>query len=170
MFYKVIEYFGPESGDLWSKFTTWRGLNLTKFDSVDSLIRPDLFRPETDEDWKNCVPELHKNSLITNIDYAYRIFKQMQIRSEIIGVDIELNAGYSPRNNLLGYDIIDGYCEISLLTNWGDDPSREFSPHIEENGLILNLETALEIRNFLKEKYPDDSHAECCEVWAIYSV
>ena len=57
MYYKIVEKFGPENGDRWERYLDCRGLDLIKFDSVDGVLRPDLFEPESNEDWKNCVNE-----------------------------------------------------------------------------------------------------------------
>ena len=55
-----MEKFGPEDGDKWKRYLDLRGLNLTKFDSVDGILRPDLFAPDSDEDWQHCVNENDK--------------------------------------------------------------------------------------------------------------
>jgi hypothetical protein len=57
MYYKIIERFGPEDGDKWKKYLHWRGLQLTSFDSVYGILRPDLFEPVSKEDWNHCVNE-----------------------------------------------------------------------------------------------------------------
>ncbi len=98
MYYKIVEKFGPEDGDNWKKYIDWRGLSLIKFDSVDGILRPDLFEPDSTDD----------KELIDN--------------------------------------------------------------HVMSNGLIEDLKRAFQIRNILRENYSEDSHAEDCEVWAIYEV
>ena len=43
MYYKIVERFGPECGDRWRGYLKWRRFNLSGFDSVDAILRPDLF-------------------------------------------------------------------------------------------------------------------------------
>jgi hypothetical protein len=169
MYYKIVESFGPLDSDKWRSYIQWRGLDLTGFDSVDGILRPDLFMPESKEDWHNCVNEDNKLSLITNHDYARKILDQHN-KAVLVGVDIELEEGYIPKDGFLGFDIIDGYCDISLVTNWGTDEEDLISEHVMTNGLIGDLDRSLLIRNRLRKDFPEDAHAQNCEVWAIYEV
>ncbi len=169
MYYKVVESFGPETGDKWQRYLEWRGLKLTGFESVDGILRPDLFEPQTKDDWQNCVNVDFKLGLITSLAYA-RTFLARYENATLVGVEIELEAGYVPKDGLLGFDIIDAYCDVSLITNWGTEEEDDFSEHVMPNGLIGDLTRALQIRNSLREKFPEDSHAQSCEVWAIYRV
>ena len=118
MYFKILEKFGPESGERWTEYLDWRKIALIKFDSVDGMMRPDLFEPRTHDDWRNCVNEDYKLNLITNVEYAAEVASKNP-NSDIVGVDIELDHAPSNIDGLLGFDIIDGYCSTSLLTNWG---------------------------------------------------
>lgn len=169
MYYKIVEKYGPQSGEKWHSYLKWRGLTLTGFDSVDNILRPDLFTPESKIDWKNCVNEDCKLSLITNIDYAKEILSRYD-NAVLVGVEIELDESYVSKNRLLGYDIIDGYCAVSLITNWGSDEKGFISNDIIANGLLNDLDRALQIRDRLRQEFPEDSHAMNCGVWAIYRV
>jgi len=170
MYYKIIEKFGPQDHEKWASYTQWRKLpQLTSFDSLDGILRPDLFHPESEEDWRNCVNEDFKLSLITNLAYA----KKVSVRFsdvDLVGVEIELDDGYEAGSGLLGFDIIDGYCGVSLLTNWGSDEEAIMTPYIMPNGLLGNLAQSLAIRNTLRERFPKDSHACACQVWAVYKI
>ncbi len=168
MYYKIVEYFGPKD-DGWKSYVEFRGIEFHPFDSVGRM-RPNLFTPESDEDWSNCVSEeYYKENLITNLAYAKEIFNRYK-NAVLVGVDIELDDSYVPKEHLLGYDIIDGYCDVSLLTNWGNDEEGLFTDSIQCNGLLNDLDSALRIRDTLREKYPEDGHADYCEVWAVYRV
>ncbi|MDH3700888.1 MAG: hypothetical protein OEU46_06210 [Alphaproteobacteria bacterium] len=169
MYYKVVESFGPETGDKWQSYIAWRKLALTSFESVDGILRPDLFEPKTKDDWQNCVNADFKLGLITSLAYARNVLERYE-NADLIGVEIELDDGYVPKDGLLGFDIIDGYCDVSLVTNWGTDEEDCVSEYVMPNGLIGELTRALQIRNSLRAKFPEDSHAQKCEVWAIYRV
>jgi hypothetical protein len=158
-----MEKFGPGDGDRWRDYLTWRGLKLTSFDSVDGILRPDLFEPESNEDWHNCVNADFKLSLITNLDYAKRNLERYD-DPVLIGVELELEEDYAPKDRLLGFDIIDGYCEVSLVTNWGTDEKGMINSHVMPNGLIGDLGGALGIRDSLRKEFSEDAHAENCAV------
>lgn len=169
MYYKIVDRFCSQDGEKWHTYLESRGLNLASFDSVDGILRLDLFEPESDEDWHNCVNENYKLSFITNLDYATRILNRYD-NSVLVGVEIELEEGYVPKDRLLGFDIIDGYCDVSLVTNWGTDEEDIINSHVMPNGIICDFSRALQIRNLLRKKFSEDPHAENCDVWAIYSV
>jgi len=126
-------------------------------------------RAESELDWRNCVNEDCKLNLITNIGYAKEILGRYD-NAVLIGVEIELDEDYISKDGLLGYDIIDGYCDVSLITNWGDDEKGFFSNAISANGLLGDLGQSLQLRDRLRQDFPEDSHAVNCEVWAIYKV
>ena len=169
MYYKIIERFGPQDGEKWQAYLEWRGLSLSSFDSVDANLRPDLFEPVSDEDWDNCLNEDHKLGLITDLDYARRILNRYQ-NAVLVGVEIELEEGYASQGGLLGFDILDSYCTVSLLTNWGMDKEDSISSEMMPNALISDLGRALQIRDLLRSKFAEDPHAGKCEVWAVYGV
>ncbi len=98
MYYKIIERFGPEDGDKWKKYLHWRGLQLTSFDSVDGILRPNLFEPASKEDWNHCVNEDFKLSLITHLDYAKKILRNHK-NSVLVSVEIELEKVTFRKNN-----------------------------------------------------------------------
>ena len=87
MYYKVIEQFGPEKPVEWKKYIDWRKLDLDRFDSVDGMLCPDFFNPESDEDWANCVNADFKLNLITNLEYALKV-KSKTKNSLLVGVDM----------------------------------------------------------------------------------
>lgn len=169
MYYKIVERFGPQDGENWQTYLEWRGLKLDSFDSVDGILRPDLFNPSSDDDWQNCVNEDYKLGLITDLSYAKRILSRYE-NSALVGVEIELEEGYFSKDGLLGFDIIDGYCHVSLVTNWGTDDENVINRYVKPNGLISDFRRALKIRNQLRNIFSDDSHAVDCEVWAVYCV
>lgn len=169
MYYKIVERFDPEDREKWQDYLKWRGLTLVSFESVDGILRPDLFQPESYEDWRNCVNENNKLSLITNLDYARKISKRYE-NPVLVGVEIELEEGYEPEDSLLGFDIIDSYCDVSLVTNWGTDEEGLINRFVLPNGLIGDLGRALQIRNLLRNDFSEDPHAGNCEVWAVYRI
>ena len=70
MLYTIVEPFGPESGESWSAYIRWRGIPFSRFDSIDGILRPNLFTDPRDEDWQYIVNENFMLHLITDQDYA----------------------------------------------------------------------------------------------------
>ncbi len=133
------------------------------------ILRPNLFEPKSDEDWRNCLNEDYKFNLITNFDYAKAILARSD-NAVLVGIEMELEEGYVPKVGLLGFDIIDSYGDISLVTNWGNDTEGIINNYVMPNGLIGHLTQALQIRDFLRKEFSEDSHPQNCQVWAIYQL
>ena len=169
MYYKIVDKFGPESGDAWASYLSWRGLELSRFDSVDGILRGDLFTPESEVDWNNCLAEKDLPVLIKNLEYAKSI-KAKHAGSELVGVEINIEKDYLEKRNLLGYEVIDSDWVVSMLTNWGTDEEGLFSQYIESNGLIASAQTALKVKDSLRRFFPEDAHACECSVWAVFAI
>lgn len=170
MLFKVVKPFGPSFGDAWTSYIAWtHQKTMQRFDSVDGILREDCFEPEAREDWENCVNEHFKLNLITNLEFARKV-QEKNLGSEIIGVDIEIEDGYSKKDGLLGYDIIDEHCHVSLITNWGNDANNFGEAKFKGNGLIGELGEALTLRDRLRTAHVEDSHASGCHVWAVYEI
>lgn len=169
MLFKVVEKFGPDSGEAWSSFLKWRKFEFSSFDSVDGMLRPDVFEPETEQDWNNCVNTDYKLNLITSFEYAQNILDNNG-NAEIVGVEIELEYEPESKKGLLGYDIVDEFCDVSLLTNCGFEDLEFVNNRLQKNGLVREFSLAIELRNEIREKYADDGHAEGCSVWAVFGI
>ena len=82
--------------------------------------------------------EDYKLSLITNSNYARAILHRTT-NADLVGIEIKLGEAYVPKAGLLGYDVIDGECSTSIITNWGTDKENLINPHLISNGLIDGL-------------------------------
>lgn len=170
MFYKVVNQFGPRDGEAWVKYLEFSKLyQITDFCSFDSILNNDVFTPSTEEDWNNCINENFKINIITNLAYARRI-QSKNSNSRIFGVIIDPSVNKAYGDDLLGFDIIDGFCSNSLLTNCGGFPDIFNTDMINQYGLLNDIKSAYEIRDRLRAKYHNDSHAAECEVWAVFNI
>src|SRR5262245_55659518 len=168
MVYKVVKYFGPSHG-WWKDFAKDHWVQpLTKFDSIDGILSPDVFFPQSDEDWEYCVPEDFKTSLIKDKEYAIKVSRNNP-GSLVVGV-IE-NEDHDGEEGLLGYDILDEQNHVSLITNWGphdkDHPLRNFP--VANNGLILSYSVATNAVQMLRRSSPESEHPPG-SIWAIFFV
>lgn len=172
MYYRISEKFGPQN-DNWNAYIEWAGLqNCREFYSIDGIMREGLFTPKSAEDWENCVNADFRIHLITNIDFAKKIVSRYS-DAEILGV-VE-----NPRSSkemipadhiLMGYDIIDEYNNISLLTNWGGIERGIKNLKLNRCALIDDLDYAYELKEILHKDFSNDEHAKGCEVWSVYRI
>lgn len=168
MFYKVLEYFGPQR-EGWASFIKGHYIkNFSCFDSVDSILCPSKFTPQSQEDWENCVGEDYMIEYITNLDFALKVHKKYP-DSRLVG----LERGQCPQaQTFKGYDILDGYSDISLITNWGphdkDHALKNFD--IQDNGLISNYKIAEDAVQKLTSEHGFDAHVKDCQIWAVHNL
>lgn len=172
MKYIILKKFGPGS-DTWKSYVQWAGLqNCQEYYSIDGMYRESLFKPESAKDWENCINEDFKTHIITNLDFARKIIPKFP-DGEIIGI-IEnpksSNEEILPNHTLMGYDIIDGYNDISLLTNWGGKDEGITNLKLNNCALIDDLNYAYELKEMLRRDFSEDSHVENCKVWAVYKI
>ena len=172
MIYRISKKYGPQSSD-WEAYLEWSGLqNCQEFYSIDGIKRKGLFIPWTVEEWENCVNADFKINLITNLAYAKKIISDYD-EGEILGV-IE-NPGFSseeipPDHILMGYDILDEYNDISLLTNWGGKKRGIQNLTLNRYALLDDIDYAYQLKEMLHKNFPDDEHARACEVWSVYTI
>lgn len=165
MLFTIVEDFGVADGEAWTNYVEWRGLNFDRFDSLDGILRKSLFTPESVEDWDHVVCENFMLSYLTDFDYAH----QAHIR---IGTGSVMGFAYANHDEtsegFLGYDIIDGYCDVSLLTNWGNDVeivNRALGSH----ALVPTLAQVERIHAFLTSNHGDDPHVDGSRIVSVYS-
>ena len=77
MLFTIVEDFSSNSGESWKTYCEWRGITFDRFDSLDGMMRPSLFDPDTIEDWDNVVCKDFMSRFITNLDYARRKFEDL---------------------------------------------------------------------------------------------
>ena len=164
MLYTLIESFSPADGDKWTKYCSWRGVQFDRFDSIDGIMRPSLCREPEDGDWPHVVKENFRLHYFTDFDYAAS--KRIKIgRGELIGVELHAHDEASP--DFLGYDLLDGYHEVSLLTNWGNDV-QVVNLAISKTGLISTRASVEHVQRELLSSFGDDAHVSECEIVSIY--
>lgn len=164
MLYTLIEPFSPNDGDRWTKYCVWRGLQFERFDSIDGILRPSLFRQPQESDWSHIVNE--NFMLHYFLDREYAELKRREIgRGDLVGVEFqahdELAIGF------LGYDLIDGCNDVSLLTNWGNDVAI-VNRSISKTGLIRSRTLIEEVKEELVRSYGSDGHVDGCKVVSVY--
>jgi hypothetical protein len=165
MLFTIIEDFGVSDGEAWTRYLEWRGVHFERFDSLDGILRKRLFTPESAEDWKHVACENFMLNYLTDFDYARQMHAQIGAGS-LMGLSYsehdETNMGF------LGYDIIDGYCDVSLLTNWGNDVE-VVNRSLGSNALVPTLALVQRIHEFLTSHHGDDSHVDGCQIVSVYS-
>jgi hypothetical protein len=164
MLYTIIESFSPTNGDKWTSYCAWRGIHFERFHSIDGILRPNLFTQLIDEDWAHIVNADYMLHFITDWDYAIK--KQSEIgRGELVGVAFDQHDENAV--DFLGFDLIDSYFDVSLLTNWRNDVDI-INCSISANGLVCSSSSIKNIQHELLRSFGSDPHIEGCKIVSIY--
>lgn len=164
MLFTIVESFSPRDGDSWISYCQWRGLAFTGFDSIDGILRPSLLSNLEDEDWNHIDHENFRVHLITDADYAVR--KHTEIgQGDLVGLKFSEHDESDP--HFLGFDLIDGYYDVSLLTNWGNDVD-SINCSLSSNALVLSYPIVEAIQQELLRTSDTDLHVEGCQIVSIY--
>jgi hypothetical protein len=165
MLYTLIEPFSPNDGDRWTSYCAWRGLKFARFDSIDGILRPSLFKEPNDEDWSHIVNESFMLHYFHDRKYAE--LKRRQIgRGDLVGVEFQDHDESAV--GFLGYDLLDGCNDVSLLTNWGNDIA-VVNRSLGRTGLIRSRGAVEKVKAELMMSYAEDGHVKGCKVVSIYS-
>ena len=131
------------------------------------MLRPALFNgPENDNEWDYVLQEHFMLQFIKEHSFAVTKIKEIG-KGIIVGVKCEKHDATS--DDFLGYELLDSYYDVSLLTNWGNDHSL-INESISENGLVKSFETIQRIKNDLVSNYSEDAHAQKPNIISIYKV
>ncbi|WPD20999.1 MAG: hypothetical protein SD837_12395 [Candidatus Electrothrix scaldis] len=164
MLYTIVQPFGSDDGERWTGYCQWRGLEFKRFDSIDGILRPSLLRGPEDADWPHIVNQDFMLHFIKDLEYACHKLEQIG-KGEIVGVELE---DHKPDDqHFLGYDILDGYFDVSLLTNWGNDIAL-INDSLMLNGLVADFDQVNMIHQYLVSNYGDDDHVKGACVVSLY--
>lgn len=161
---KAIDY----SSQAWRDYCHWRNHKFTMLESLDSMLRDTVYEcPEHDTDWQYTLTIDRFGGIVTDVinDDAYAIQLARRLGGEVI-----LNFDYQELEvvqNVIGYDILDGDCQFSLLTNFGNDIPI-VNRYLTGNGLILLLSDVLQIHAWFLEHMPNDGHVGGSRIFAVY--
>ena len=169
--YTVLDTFSCDDGDKWDKYIEWSKIShVSEIISLDTMLCPSIIEDYTENDWKYQSEETDIHGLFTSFDYVIQCAKDAK-HFQILAVLKEPNSENwktkLPIDFIFkGYDLIDDETMISALTNCGGFPESFSNSDLNRNGLIQELNNAIDIRNRLKINNPDEAHADC----SIYGI
>ncbi|WP_069997860.1 hypothetical protein [Cellulosilyticum sp. I15G10I2] len=68
--FMAVEKFDSSYGDTWTIFVEWSKLyQLRELVSIDCVLCPQVFKPESDDDFENLVPNEMQYSIYKNLEW-----------------------------------------------------------------------------------------------------
>jgi hypothetical protein len=168
--YAAHRRFDPSAGERWRSFVQWSGFhNIDEVVSTDQMLCPNLVEELIDADWEH---NLHKDSklhLFRDLEYLKRrVNYDARVHNLLCLVErpkapVFPEAGFE----LCGYDILDSFDSVSVLTNCGPFPHIFLPSELNRCALLDDLERAWQIAAAIRGSEPEDPHCSDCRVWAI---
>ncbi len=168
--FAACQKFDARSGDSWLRYIDRSGfIHIDEIVSVDTMLCPSLIDELVDDDWKYNIHADFRAFFFYNYNYLKRRVKYDSSRHNILALTEQPTANVSPLDGFTfcGYDILDGYDSISVLTNCGEHPSIFSAADINRFGLINDLDRVTDIAEKIRGTNPDDDHCCDCRVWGL---
>lgn len=169
--FTALERFGPSSGDAWEKYISWSKLaQLDELLSLDVMLCPPVLKEMKREFWEYA-SDLPVFGYFTSLDFLklqlrdasnYSLICAFHNPTSVPSLPIELS-----EFEFCGFDLLEVGGGVSTLTNCGGFPLAFDDAELSPKGLITTYERAEEVRASLREKYPEESHADC-DLWAVF--
>lgn len=154
----------------WSKYVEWSGFRqISELVSTDSMLCPLVLKVLIDEDWRYNVHADFKTFFFHDLEYLKRRIAYDPTRHNLLSIIERPDSPPIPQNDLefCGYDILDSYDSISVLSNCGGFPAIFDSAEVNRYGLLDDLGRATGISAQLRDTEPECSHCCDCRVWSL---
>jgi hypothetical protein len=168
--FAACQRFDQRNGDSWSRFIEWTGFqHIREIVSIDTMLCPSLIDELADEDWQYNIHADYRTSFFRDAKYLRRRIDYDCFRHNILALTKEPTSFVEPPNGFAfrGYDILDSYDSISVLTNCGAFPSIYSVEDINEYALVSDLDRVTEIASAIRKPHWDDHRRQECRVWGI---
>ena len=168
----ATEHFDPSNGDAWTKYISWSGLNQAEeIISLDPMLCPTVLPEIKEEYWPYIVNEDSMLNFFTDLDFLLRQVSETERKNLLCVFRDPTVHPEIPRNlrnfEFVGYDLVDIRGSASAITNCGGFPDMFENSELNSKGLLSELTRAIDVQRQLKNKHPEEHHANC-HVWAIY--
>ena len=169
-FYTAHRRFDRSLGDEFTRFVDWTGFQqIDELVSADTVMCPNLVTELLEEDWRyNVHADNHVfwfrdyNYLAKRIDYDPRRHNILSI-AEATSKPPVIPDGF----HFCGYDILDSYDSISVLTDCGGFPGVFAPAVVNRYALLDDRKLADDIASKLRLTRPKCDHCRDCSVWSI---
>lgn len=162
--------FTPVDVDVGKRYIAWIGFaSVDEIVTLDYSLCSDLIDVPIDSDWVYNVHQNYRTTWFHNLAYLRQRCDWRIGRDQIIAMIDDPKTEQPPPAGFThcGFDILDGYDSISVLTNCGPFPDFVQLNSVNAYGLLPSLQLAESVAEAMRTKFPEDSHCCDCVVWQI---
>ena len=168
----ATERFGPWDGRTWTEYVKWSGLEqLEELVSLDSMLCNTVLPDTKDEYWPYIVNEDYMLDFFVDLKFLLAETSHTDDKNVLC---VFLNPPKDPAAptdilpfEFLGYDLVDIHGGVSALSNCGGFPDAFSNSELSRYGLLPSHVRAFEVQTVLRDRYPEEPHANC-HVWAVF--
>ncbi len=133
------------------------------------MLCPSAIGDLIDADWEHNVHEDYMTYLFRDFEYLKNRIDYDAETQNLLAITIRPDSPPEQVSDFefCGYDILDSYDSVSVLTNCGGFPEIFTAADINRLGLLDDLARANEIAERLRNSEPDDDHCVDCRVWSL---
>jgi hypothetical protein len=162
--------FGPWCGERWADYIQWSGFqHIRELVSTDHMLCPAVLDELIDADWDYNIHADFKTYFFHDVEYLKRRITFDPARHNILSLIERPSSPTVADHNFefCGYDILDSFDSVSVLTNCGAFPDVFDASEVNQYGLLDDFSRSLEIAAQLRKAEPDDPHCGNCRVWSL---
>jgi len=166
----ATEPFSARDGAKWQKYIEWSGLTqLVELLSLDPTLCPPILADVKDEYWPHIVNQDFMLTFFLDADFLRLKMANIHPKNLLCVFRNPPEPPIPPAGqfDFAGYDLVDVQHSASALTNCRGFPDVFSNTELSTVGLLPDFDRAIEVRKLLRQRYPDDPHAQC-HLWAIF--
>ena len=169
-YYTARKRFSPSTASDWQSYLDFSGFrHIAELVSADHVLCPNLVDEIIDDDWDHNVQADYRIDWFVDLEYLMqrvsfdpRFHNLLALREQPADV-ATVPVGFEQ----CGFDILDSYDSISVLTNCGQFPSVFKPSEVNRYGLLDDLARAHAVADNLRMQNPHEPHCKDCRVWQI---
>jgi hypothetical protein len=168
----ATESFDSRFGANWEGFKRQTTLEqLTELVSLDSMLCPSVLPDIKPEYWPHMVDEDFMLQFFTDLPFLLSKISEFDGTNLLCVFRNPSAHPVAPLDILpfrfLGYDLLEKQASVSALSNCGGFPDVFANQELNQFGLLMSHDRALEVQHNLSNLHPEEPQADC-DVWAIF--